>query len=679
MGITPPVYSHIWQPLTIGSVTVKHRIMMTAMTTNFAEDHILSDRHIAFYRERAKGSVALIITEQQGAYRHMKGSFYRGCSAWDKRCVPPFARLADTVHEFGTKMFVQLAGWGVHDKGTMVMDEWHPLWAPSRVPSTVHNEIPQVMDQENIDEMVRGFGESALHVRIAGLDGIEIHAGHSYALAQFLSPAYNRRTDRYGGSVRNRCLIVLEILEEVRRWVGRDLTVGVRLGFDEFMGQVGITPDQAEEQLDIFTATGLVDYFSITGGGYPTLHRAAPTMTLPPGEFLPFGKRAKVIVGDRAKIFLVGPRIGDLDMAEQALKDEATDMVGMTRALLADPFLVAKAAAGREREITKCIYVGECYGRHMDQLEVTCLVNPAAGRERQWGHGTLKPVEERGGPKRVVVVGGGLSGMKTAAVAAKRGHRVLLLERERELGGHINLLRRLPTRAEWQVAIDNLAREMEVAGVDVRLGVAATRESLRAERADVVVCATGSSYDRSGFSPFRPDRDSLPGAAQPNVLDVATATARALEDPRALGARVIILDETTAYLPVGLAEVLATRAGVDVEVITPHLFVGEDIRRNAEIAHLFPRVLKAGVRLTAQCFVERIDGRTVEVYNIWGGARRTIADVDTLVLSLLRIPDDTLFREIQHELPEVYRVGDALAPRKPIAVIYEGEELARRL
>jgi 2,4-dienoyl-CoA reductase-like NADH-dependent reductase (Old Yellow Enzyme family) len=678
MSATASEYRHIWAPLTIGSVTVKHRIMMTAMTTLYGEDHILSDRHIAFYRERARGGVALMITEQQGAYRFMKGSFYRGCSAWDERTIPQFAKLADAVHEFGARMFAQLAGWGVHDKGMMVIDEWHPLWAPSRVPSVLHNETPLVMDQDHINDMVEGFGRSAAHVQMAGLDGVEIHAAHSYALGQFLSPAYNKRTDRYGGSVRKRCHLVLEIFEEIRRRVGRDFTVGIRLSYDEFLGEAGITPEHTEEQLETFAASGLFDFFNISGGGYHTIARAAATMTLPRGLFLPFAKRAKAIVGDRAKVFAVGPRIIDLAMADQALAEGAVDMVGMTRALLADPFLVAKALSGREREIIKCIGVGECYGRNFDNLEVICMMNPVAGRERQWGHGSLRMVGP-GAAKRIVTVGGGVAGMKTAAVAARRGHRVVLWEREPELGGHINLLKQLPTRAEWGVAIENLAREMEASGVEVRVGVTATRDLLLAEDLDAVVCATGASYDTTGFSPYRPDREVLPGAHQPNVTDVATATRRALQDPTALGKKVVILDETTMYLPVGLAEILATNGGVDVEIITPHLYVGEDIRRNAEIAHVFHRVLEGGVRFTAQHFVERIDGDVIEVYNIWGGARRKIAGVSTLVLSMMRIPNDALYHELRGRVRELHRVGDALAPRKPAALIYEGEELGRVL
>ena len=456
----------VWEPMEIGSTHVKNRIMMTAQTTLLGKDNVLGDRHIEFFRERAKGGAALFITEQQAGHRLSKGSFFEGCSAWEKRAIPQYAKLADAVHEHGARQFIQLFGCGVHDKGTMIMDEWHPLWGVSKMPSIVHHEIPMVMEQEHVDDVVKGFGESALNVKVAGCDGVELHAAHSYLLGQFLSPAFNDRTDRYGGSVRKRCQVLLEIGEAVRAQVGDAFTVGVRLSFDEFMGDVGITPDQTEEQLEILSTSGLFDFFNISGGGYYTLHRAVAPMGVENGFMLPFAKRAKAVVGNRAKVFAVG-RIVDLHQAEQALAEGATDMVAMTRAQMAEPHLVKKTREGRQKEIRRCMGANECVARLFDNRQVTCAVNPSVGREARWGSDTLQPVAPEDA-KSIVVVGGGLAGMKTAAVAGSRGHWVVLLEREECLGGHLNLLMELPTRKEWGTAIDNLVRAMDVAGVDVQ-------------------------------------------------------------------------------------------------------------------------------------------------------------------------------------------------------------------
>ena len=666
----------VWEPLEIGSTRVKNRIMMTAQTTLYGRDNVLGDRHIEFFRERAKGGAALFITEQQAGHRISKGSFSEGCSAWEKRAIPQYAKLADAVHEHGARQFVQLFGCGVHDKGTMIMDEWHPLWGVSKLPSIVHHEIPLVMEQEHVDDVVKGFGESALNVKVAGCDGVELHAAHSYLLGQFLSPAFNDRTDRYGGSVRNRCQVLLEIGESIRARVGDSFTVGVRLSFDEFMGDAGITPDQTEEQLEILSTSGFFDFFNISGGGYYSLHRAVSPMDVQHGFMIPSAKRAKAVVGNRAKVFVVG-RIIDLHQAEQALADGATDMVAMTRAQMAEPHLVRKTREGREKEIRRCMGANECVARLFDNKPVTCAVNPTVGREARWGSGTLLPVAPAEA-KRIVVVGGGLAGMKTAEVAGRRGHRVVLFEREERLGGHLNLLLRLPTRKEWGTAIDNLVRAMEVAGVDVRLGVAATPEVIEQEESDAVVVATGASWDCDGRSQFRPGSARLAGTEQENVIDVGTATERALADAGALGRRVVILEETGFYLPLGLAEILA-QTGAEVEIVTPRATVGEDVMRTLDLPYVMPRLEEAGVTCTTHTNVDRIEGGTVHVRSVWGARERVIEAVDTVVVSMLRSPDDALYRALEGRIGALHRVGDALAPRRPVQLMYDGEELGRAL
>jgi len=667
---------HVWTPLTIGTTTVKHRIMVTGHTQLYGKDETISDRHIAYYRERAKGGAALLTLEQQAV--HQAGmNYHAGCIAWDPRVIPQYEKLANAVHEFGCKQFVQLFASGAQGKGTMYIDRWRPLWAASRIPSAIYNETPLAMEQVHVDQIVTHFGLSARNAKVADLDGVEIHAAHSQLIGEFLSPAFNKRTDRYGGSVRNRCQIVIEIGKEIRRQVGSDYTVGVRLSFDEFLGDCGITPEQTEEQLEILAATGYFDFFNISGGGYHALHVAvAPMGSVEEGFMTPFGKRAKAVVGDRAKVCIVG-RILDVRMAEKILADGAADMVAMTRAHMADPFLVTKSREGREGEITRCVGANVCVSRLIDNVDVTCVMNPGMGREQQWGEGTLEMVspEEK---RKIAIIGGGPAGLKCAAVAAKRGHAVTLFEQSHELGGHLNLLKRLPTRQGWQGAIDNLTRPLAKAGVEVRLGTTATTAVLMQEKPDVIVCATGSSYDRTGYSPYRPERDAIPGVEQKQVVDVVTATRQALADPTSLGKRVLIVDETDSYLALGLAEVLA-KAGVQVEVVTPHLFVGEDTLKTLEMPHLFPRLKTVGVRLTAQQFVEKIEANCVEIYDIWGGEKRTV-EVDTVVIAMMRSPNDTLFQEIRQSFKkELYRIGDAVAPRKLEAVIYEGEKLGREV
>jgi hypothetical protein len=254
---------------------------------------------------------------------------------------------------------------------------------------------------------------------------------------------------------------------------------------------------------------------------------------------------------------------------------------------------------------------------------------------------------------------------------------VTLYEASDSLGGRLELLSRLPTRENWRIGIDNLVFPVEDGGVEVRLATAASPQMLAGGGYDVVVCANGSTWERESESPFRPDRASIPGCDQDNVLTIHDALERALADPSSLGGRVLIVDETDEYLPLGLAEVLRA-ADVDVEVVTPHLFVAADLLPTLDMPHVGPRLKAAGVTLTAQQYVEHIDGTSVELYDVWGGPRRTI-EVDTVVLSTYRRPNEELYLSLVGTGPDVHRVGDAVAPRKLEAVIYEGQELGRRL
>ena len=669
--------THLLQPLDIGATRVKNRLMMTAQTTLFGKDHLLGDRHVEYYRERAKGGAGLFICEQQGAHRMSKGSFFEGCSAWDPASIPQFAKLAQAVHEHGARQFVQLYGTGVHDKGTTIFDEWHPLWGVSKTVSVVHHEVPMVMEAHHIREVAEAFGQSALNVKCAGVDGVEVHGAHSYLVGQFLSRAYNKRDDVYGGSVANRARFALEVGEAIRARAGADFTLGIRLSYDEFLGDAGIVPEETDETLDLLAASGLFDFFSITAGGYHTLHRVVAPTGSPKGEFLAFARRAKDVVGDKAKIFAVG-RITDLAMAERALADGAADMIAMTRAQMAEPHLLKKTLEGRAGEVVHCVGANECINRAFYQRPVTCVMNPAVGREHRWRRDNL--VMAGADARKIVVVGAGPGGLRCADLLGRRGHRVVLLEKEDDIGGHLTAWQRIPSWKEWGRAIESLRAGIVAAGVDLRLGVEADRAVIAAEAPDAVVVATGASWDKDGASPYRPDREHMPGAGQDNVLDFATALGQALDDVESLGRNVVIVDETGGYPPLALAHMLASAPSpARVRVVTPCDAVGGDLIGRGELFHIMPKLTEVGVAVSAQTVVDRIDGSTVALHSLWGGPPVHEQDVDTLVLAIVRSPRTALYDAIRDGFPQVVRLGDCLAPRSLVQVMYEAEEIGREL
>lgn len=668
--------SRVWEPLELGHLTLKNRMIVPARTLDWGKDGVLSQRHLDVFEELAKGGPSLILTEQHAAYKVAKGSFPNPVSAWEYSAIPQFEKMAESLHKEDVAGLVQLFGPGAHDKGSMLFDEWHELWGVSEIPSLVHFEQPMVMEKRHIRTVVEGFARSAVNVMNGGLDGVELHAAHSYLLAQFLTGSHNTRTDEYGGSLKNRARIHLEIGERIREEVGDKIVVGFRMSYSEFLGEAGITPEESDEVLSILNESGLFDYFSISGGSYYTLNKAMVPMGVgdPEGLLVPYAARAKRIVGDDAKIITVG-RIRDLYLAEGILESGAADLVAMGRAQLADPHIVRKTKEGREREIIKCVGMNECVGRVFDFKEVLCAMNPATGREARWGSGTLDTVAT---PRKITVVGAGPSGMKFAAVAASRGHQVTLFEKSDELGGHLKLLTRFPNLKDWDRAIDNLTREVQNHNVTVRLGTEVSVDDLKSGDQDLVVFATGSRYSQTGHTPILPGVPSIPGHEDERVITIDNAAERVLENPKGLGERVILVDESGNDLPINVA-LIAAEAGSKVTIVTPKKFVGQNVERHLQTAAWFPRLKAAGVEFVSEHMVTNIEqGGRVTVSDLYGGSKEE-EGVTTIVLSQYRDPQLRLYKALidEEQSFDIERVGDCLAPRDFAGIMYDGVQLGR--
>lgn len=671
-------------PIDIGTTRLRNRIMTTAHTLLYGDDGLISDRHLAYYAERARGGIGLLMTEQHAVDPFSLGAYRGQCVAYDPRCVDRFAALAEAVHAHGAAQFVQLFATGAQGSGTGApgLEDWAPVRGPSTVPTASYRETPFAMDHDDIAALRRAFADSAANVVAGGLDGIEVHAAHAYLLGQFLSPVYNRRTDAYGGSPQARTRLVVEVLDAIRERIGDAVPVGIRFGFHEYMGDAGITPETAEEQLSTILDTGLLDFVDVSAGTYHTnrfgheLDRTSPgamgVMDTPGGFNLAYAARAREIAAGRAAVLTVGG-MRDLDAVEKALADGDADVIGMTRAHLADPHLVRKHAEGRGDEVVSCMAANECTNRLVLGREVTCVVNPTVGREAYWPQ--TPPRARRA--EQIVVVGGGPAGMRFAATAAGRGHDVTLVERSAELGGHLGVLARLPGRGRWAVGVADMVRALSRTGVRVETDRAADADDLVG--ADRIVVAVGATWDVTGSSILRPDRERLPGVGDAvalglDVLGFDDAVRRTDDDPRALGARVVLVDETSGFPPLGLALRLA-RAGVRVDVVSPFT-VGEHAVRTMDAKTHFPTLIELGVGMRSGIAVQELATRSVAVRGIWGGPVESLADVDAVVFSTSRTPA-VLGLDAVLDLPGAVLLGDARAPRTTVEVVAEAEAMAR--
>ncbi len=654
--------AHILSPLEVGPVTLKNRIVSSAHLTHFARDHLPSDQHLHYYREKARGGLGLIVMEAS-AVHPTSAQFPTVIFAFDERVIPWYRRIAEAAHEEGVPVLAQLWHCGHHAA-------WHttrlPVLAPSDVPCLYYRETPKVMEHEDIRTLVEAFHQSARIARDGGLDGVEINGAHSYLLAQFMSPATNRRDDEYGGPLENRVRFALEVMEATRNGLGDDRVLGMRISADELI-PAGYTLTEGVEIAKRLVAAGQLDYLNVSVGVYPTLFMVMPPMAIPPGYQVHAAERVKQSLrqeGSLVPVSTVG-RIKDVAMADKIIESGQADLVCMTRATIADPFLPKKAALGQPEEIRPCIACNQgCVGNAGRERHITCTVNAAAGYEETLGDGTLTPAEQR---KRVVVVGGGPGGMEAARVAALRGHEVVLFEKRSELGGQVNIHARAPMRGEFKEATDYLARQVSKLGVDVQLNTEASAADVLSLDADAVIVATGSVPGRSLDSPFR-------RVATEDSSEVLTMWEVLLEQ-REVGQRVLVVDEEGHHPAMNVAEFLVDK-GKSVEVVTSLQHVANQLLLNLETPLIMTRLVSKGVTLTPYTVVSEVNGRTVRLTFVAGGVERTV-EVDTIVAVTRRRPVDELYFALKGKVSELHRVGDCLAPRYTDQAIHEGHRAGR--
>jgi 2,4-dienoyl-CoA reductase-like NADH-dependent reductase (Old Yellow Enzyme family)/thioredoxin reductase len=639
---------------------VRNRVLQTAHTKLFSVDGVDSARDLDYQVARARGGVGLLVTGNRIVDPSAAAGFGfpRGHLA---SAVASDRRITDAVHRHGARIVAQLNHFGVQAP-TDAADDPRVTIGPSAVTSPAFTDVARPMDAEAIASNAQAWARSAALARESGFDGVEISAVHGYLLHQFLSPIYNKRTDAYGGDLDGRSRLLHEVVAAVREAVGGDFTVGVRLVLTDGI-EGALTIDDAAAVGRRLRDEGHVDYLNVSAGGYHNLFLSSAPPDLPDGWLVEDVGRLKAAVGE-LPVFAVGG-LKDPRQAEEILARGQADMVAMTRAQIADPELVAKISEGREDELRHCIRGNQgCIGRFFRGLPISCTVNPAAGRERKFAH-ALDPV---GTPADWVVVGGGPAGMKAAETLAARGHRVVLFEREDELGGQVRLLLRTPGRGEFAWLVRDLERRLDALGVDVRLGTAAGPEDVLAAAADPhVIVATGALPDPTGFTIVEPLRAAIPGADLPHVCSGWDV----LERSDLPGGPVVMVDADGSRYAAGVAEVLLD-AGHEVEVVTRFSSLLPGTLTTLEQGILYRRLFEKGLTFTANAWVDEITPDAVTVKNLYTGRLRRIDDVALVVLTTPSRAQDGLHDALDGRATSVLRIGDCLAPRRIDHAIYEG-------
>jgi 2,4-dienoyl-CoA reductase-like NADH-dependent reductase (Old Yellow Enzyme family) len=641
MGDTFP---HLLSEVSLGPVRLRNRVVSTSHQTSHVHDHLPTEDLVAYHEARARGGVGAVFLEATAVHAsglltpHTIGGYLPGI-------VPAYRRLGAAIQGHGAALFVQLFHGGREQISTSPRP---PAVAPSAVPTLRFRTEPRSLTGAEIRDIVAGFALSARRARQGDVDGVEVSMAHGYLAAQFFSPATNRRDDEYNGDLAARLRFARQVLEAVRAEAGQTMAVGVRLSAEE-MTWGGLDPGECVDVARGLCGDGLVDFASLAlghSGYYDGSVYIVPPPPVPRNAIAAPAARIREVLG--ALPLVATTRVVDLADAEQLVASGTADVVGMTRALIADPELVDKAGAGQVDRVLGCIGCNQaCIGHYHAGTPIGCVVNPRTGRERTW------PVVVSGSSRRrVLVVGGGPAGVAAATEAGRAGDDVTLVERAEAIGGQLRLAGRTVAHAEiWERYRRNAERDLAAAGVTLRLGEDA--DPAAADGYDLVVVATGA----------RPYIPPLPDGLPFPVVHAWEA----ISHPDSVAGPALVADWGGEWGGLDAAESLA-RAGKEVTLACAATVPGEQVHQYQRNSYL-ARLDVLGVRILHHFHLQTLP--EIVLRHVFSGRAQPIGPIATLVLAQGRQPDDDLWRALEGR-PGVVRAGDVLAPRSAEEAILEG-------
>ena len=651
MPCTP--YYRLFEEGRIGRMTVKNRIVMPPMATNYAgPSGEPTERLIGYYAERAKGGAGLIIVENVQV-KYPQGKNVACQLRLDQnKFIPGFQELAEAVHAHQARIFIQIhhAGRQYHDiEGEEGVD-------PSGIPDGFLQQPVRALTPEEIQDLVERFSETALRARMAGMDGVEFHGAHGYLISEFMSPHTNQRVDEWGGTFERSMRFPLRIIERTREKVGPRFPLSFRFSADEFVPG-GITLDDAKK-IALYLEDAGIDVLHVSAGIYESMQRLLEPMRFEEGWRSYLAAEIKKVV--KIPVITVG-QIRSPEIAERVLEDGMADFVALGRTLIADPHWPRKVEEGRVPEIRKCISCNiGCIGGHVfNDLYMRCTVNPVTGHERFEGWVNLIPAEKK---KKVMVVGAGPGGMEAARVAALRGHEVTLYEKDGELGGQVRTAVKGPGKGKLSFIPEYYSHTLKASGVRIQMNTPVDADTIEREKPDVVIFATGAV-------PIVPD---IKGVDNPGVVkgswDVLNGAAQVP------GKKVVVAGGGLVGCETAL---LLAEQGKEVTIVEMLNDLASDMEPITRYDFLTEQMPQAGIKALLGLVIAEITGQGVVVLDRWGN--KSLIEADNVVIALGARPAEVMMEAARDCARETYVIGDCKEPRKIINATFEGASIARMI
>jgi len=657
-------YPGLFEPLSLRHRTLNNRIVFGAHTANMSVDGLPSERHRCYYEERAIGGAAMIVVEPIPVHATAvltRGNFRHG----DNDVIPHFRKITDAVHEHGTTIVQQLYHVGQHGDSDL---SFMPHWGPSGLQSYHDSDGSHAMRESEILEVIDCFTQAAKRCQAAGFDGIDLFAAYNALLDQFWTPWSNKRDDRWGGSLENRCRLSMSIINSIREACGEDFVIGMSISHSDETPYL-MTLEQLQEVIALHDASSNLDYVSCGAGNYIDYDRLMATFVYGEKQGVPLAAALKSVV--KHATITAECHIRTPENASYVVASGDADLVSIVRGQIADPHWVNKTQTDREDDIRGCISCNQmCWGRRSRDYWISCLINPSAGREFEWGGDRFVKAASS---KKVLVVGAGPAGMETARVAAERGHKVTLVEALGDLGGQFRLAGLAPRRGQITELIGWYLRQFESLGVEMQYFTPMDEQDILEFGADEVVLATGSLPDDQAQQRWLPNAEQLPGLENGKVF----ACEEVFRDQADLGKSVIVLDEGGNWRGTGTAWHLANN-GHEVTIVTPDPMIAKELARTTSDFQIRSALKKLGANFKLESVITQWHGDRAEIRSLLDGSVETIKASAIVTATTNRVHNDVELALADSNI-SFHVIGDAAAPRQAPYAFHDGRKVGLRI